>query len=130
MVPEWTQMVSATEQIKTALRDLGTEIPYSVFDRWIRRQDKGNIITVTEITNVQSSQYAVVDRLGYQVDIWAEDRETAETLYPLVNAAITGIGFRRDGWTPPEPFRDPSNYYRAILRFARNVDKRSGRLID
>lgn len=130
MTPEWTKMTSATGQIRAALAALDTGLPYSVHSRWVRRQDSGNVITVTELENAQSTRCSVVDRLGYQIDIWAVSRDAAEELTPLVNAAVCGIGFRRTGSQAAAPYRDTGDAFRVILRFERHVDKRFGRLID
>lgn len=122
-------MVDAMPQIREALSNLETEIPYTVLSRWPRREDSGNLITVTEITNAQTT-VPVVDQLGYQIDLWGLDRDTVRALSPLVNAALCGIGFRREYAGPAEPYQDPSKYFRRTFRFGRRVDKRTLRLID
>lgn len=128
MNAEWTQMVDAEMQIKDALRDLDPKISYAVSSRWPRRGDTGNLITVTEITNTQTA-VAVVDNLAYQIDLWSLEADVIVTLAPLVNAALCGMGFRRDYASPAEPYQD-GNFYRRTFRFGRKVDKRTMRLID
>lgn len=128
MTPEWTQMVDATLQIREALTGLDTQLSYSVLSRWPRRGDIGNLVTVTEITNAQTA-VPVVDNLAYQIDIWGTEPDAVRELSPLVNAALCGIGLRRDYASPPEPYQD-SKYYRRTFRYGRRVDKRTMRLID
>lgn len=121
-------MVDATPQIREQLTGLDTERDYSVFSRWPRREDTGDLITVTEITNTQTAT-GVVDSLAYQIDIWGTERDAIYELSPLVNKALCGIGFRRDYAGPEEPYQD-GKYYRRTFRFGRKVDKRTLRLID
>lgn len=130
MKPEWTMMVDPVPQIKEVLQDLKTEHPYSVLSRWPRREDRGTLITVTEITNRQSESTPVVDQLGIQIDIWSPERDTLRDLTPLVNAAVCGIGYRRDYAGPEELLQGGGWNYRKTFRFGRRVDKRFMRLID
>lgn len=129
MTREWTQMVDAVPQIREALSGLETDISYTVLSRWPRREDGGNLITVTELTNAQTA-VSVVDQLGYQIDVWGQDRDTVRKLSPLVNETLCGMGFRREYAGPAEPYQDPSRYFRRTFRYGRKVDKRTMRLID
>ena len=126
MIPEWTTMVDAQAQIRQALTGLETEVAYQVLCRWPRTDDTGNLITVTELTNSQT-ETPVVDTLGYQLDIWTAEQDDVDELAPLVNAAMCGIGLRREYASPVEY---QSDRYRKTLRYGRKVDKRTMRLID
>lgn len=126
MIHEWIQMVDAADQIRAALTGLDTAVEYRVLCRWPRTEDAGALITVTELTNSQT-EIPVVDTLGYQIDLWAAERDDVDELAPLVNAALCGFGLRREYAGPTEY---QNNKYRKTLRFGRKVDKRTMRLID
>lgn len=121
-------MVDAEQQVREALSALNTELDYEVSARWPRRDDTGNLITVTEITNMQT-EVSVVDHLAYQIDLWSTEADVILALVPLVNAALCGIGFRRD-YAGPCELVENGFYYRKTFRFGRKVDKRTLRLID
>lgn len=129
MNPFLTQMVDPVPQVKELLRNLDTELEYTVLSRWPRREDSGTLITVSEITNAQTG-IGVVDDIAVQVDLWSEERDTVRALAPLVNAAVCGMGLRRDYAGPIEQQEGGRWPFRKTFRFGRRVDKRSGRLID
>jgi hypothetical protein len=129
MTKEWTEMVELAPQVKAVLRELDTELVYTVLSRWPRREDKGNLITVTEITNRQTA-LSVVDDLAVQVDIWSTERDVVRALAPLVNAAVCGMGLRRDYAGAIEQQNGGLWAFRKTFRFGRRVDKRFMRLID
>lgn len=119
-------MVDAAGQIRAALTGLDTAVDYRVLFRWPRTEDAGALITVTELTNSQTD-IPVVDALGYQIDLWAAERDDVDELAPLVNAALCGFGLRRE-YSGATEYQN--NKYRKTLRFGRKVDKRTMRLID
>lgn len=119
-------MVDALPQIREALTGLDTALKYRVLCRWPRSEDTGTLITVTELTNSQT-ETAVVDTLGYQIDLWAAECDSVDEFAPLVNAALCGLGLRREYAGPAELQNDK---YRKTFRFGRKVDKRTMRLID
>ena len=129
MNTEFMQMVDPVPQIKELLRGLDTELEYSVLSRWPRREDAGNLITVTEITNMQTA-ISVVDDIAVQVDLWSDERDSIRVLAPRVNAAVCGMGLRRDYAGAIEQQPEGRWPFRKTFRFGRRVDKRSGRLID
>lgn len=126
MNPEWTQMFDPLPQIKDALAGLDAQ----VYCRWPRREDKGTTITLSTITNRQSERSPVTDQIAVQVDLWAEERDSIRTLTPLVNAAVCGIGYRREYAGEDEQISSPGWKWRKTFRFGRKVDKRSFRLVD
>lgn len=128
MNTEWTQYVDAQDQLRDHLLGMDTTLNYSVLSRWPRRSDVGPLITITEITNVQT-ETCVVDDLAYQIDIWGEDADTVRELAPLVNAAVCGIGFRRS-YAGSVDIQQDGKIYRKTFRFGRKVDKRTMRLVD
>lgn len=129
MNTEFTQMVDPVPQVKALLQGLDTELEYAVLSRWPRQEDTGNLITVTEITNAQTA-IGVVDDIAVQVDIWSAQRDVIRTLAPLVNAAVCGMGLRRDYAGPIEQQPGGLWSFRKTFRFGRRVDKRTMRLID
>lgn len=130
MTAQWTELVDATAQIRGALEGLDTSLPYTVAARWPRAAPAGNLITVTEITN-QQTDVPVVDTLAYQIDIWGAEPDNVRALAPLVNAALCGIGLRRDYAGAAEMLSSGGGYFcRKTFRFGRKVDKRTMRLID
>lgn len=129
MTAEWTEYVQATPQIRELLAELDTELTYTVSSQWPRAKIKGNLITVTEITNTQTDN-PVVDSLAWQIDLWSADLDVIRELSPLVNEALCGLGLRRD-YSGQEEYEPGTNgYYRKTFRFGRRVDKRTMRLID
>ena len=122
-------MVDAILQIREALNNLDTSTPYTVTEQWPRKAITGNLITVTEITNA-GTDTDCVDRLGYQIDVWSPRADPVRELVPLVNAAMLGIGFRRNASEQLNYLTEKGGYYRKALRYGRRVDKRTMRLID
>lgn len=122
-------MVDAILQIREALNNLDTSTPYTVTEQWPRKAITGNLITVTEITNA-GTDTDCVDRLGYQIDVWSPRADPVRELVPLVNAAMLGIGFRRNTSEQLNYLTEKGGYYRKALRYGRRVDKRTMRLID
>lgn len=122
-------MVDAVAQIRQALDSLDTATPYTVSEQWPRKTITGNLITVTEIANA-GTDIDCVDRLGYQIDVWSSCADPVRELVPLVNAAMLGIGFRRQAAEQLNYLASKGGYYRKALRYGRNVDKRTMRLID
>lgn len=122
-------MVDAIPQIRAALADLDTSTPYTVTEQWPREIVTGNLITVTEISNA-GTDTDCVDRLGYQIDVWSPYADPVRELGSLVNAAMLGIGFRRNAAEQLDYLTAKGGYYRKALRYGRKVDKRTMRLID
>ena len=129
MSVSYSDMVDAIPQIRTALNDLDTDTPYTVTEQWPRRAITGNLITVTEISNA-GTEIDCVDRLSYQIDVWSPEADPVRELVPLVNAAMLGIGFRRQAAEQLDRVTENGGYYRKALRYGRRVDKRTMRLID
>ncbi|MCD8009031.1 MAG: hypothetical protein LUF68_08920 [Clostridiales bacterium] len=129
MTAEWTEMVQATPEIRALLEGLETDAEYRVTAKWPRERVTENLITVTEITNMQTA-VSVVDSLAWQIDLWSGEPDVIRELAPLVNAALCGLGLRRDYSGPEEYVSGPYGYYRKTFRFGRKVDKRTMRLID
>lgn len=122
-------MVDAIPQIRQALADLDTSTPYTLTEQWPRKAITGNLITVTEITNA-GTDIDCVDRVTYQIDVWSPYANPVRKLVPLVNAAMLGIGFRRQAAEQLNYLTAKGGYYRKALRYGRKVDKRTMRLID
>lgn len=120
-------IITALPQIRKAITDstgvtVRTAFPRSTAD--------GVLITVQEITNAHSASAKVVDELGYQIDVWAFDYDTAWGLVQKVNAVMAGIGFTRS-MCDRDPLNDgDGGYMRYILRYGCKVDKRTMRLIE
>ena len=129
MSVSYSDMVDAIPQIRTALNDLDTDTPYTVTEQWPRRAITGNLITVTEISNA-GTEIDCVDRLSYQIDVWSPEADPVRELVPQVNAALLGIGFRRQAAEQLDRVTENGGYYRKALRYGRRVDKRTMRLID
>lgn len=125
----YPSIIDAVPQIRAALSELETDLTYTVSEQWPRALITGNLITVTEITNA-GTDVGCVDRLGYQIDVWAPEADPVRELVPLVDAAVQGIGFRRDSAWQLDRLTVKGGYYRKALRYSRRVDKRTLRLID
>ncbi|MCD7769626.1 MAG: hypothetical protein LUH36_05895 [Oscillospiraceae bacterium] len=122
-------LVDARAQIRAALEEMDSDYTFTVRGQFPRSKADGVVVTYAEITN-QSTSVSVWDQLGYQIDVWAFDRDTLYALAAAANTAMLTIGFRRDYSGPDEGPYDNSGYYRKTLRFGRKVDKRTMRLID
>lgn len=122
-------LVDARAQIRGALEAAECEIHFDVRQRWPVTQAEGVVVTYQEYSNV-STQCPVVDELVYQVDVWAFDRETVQTVASAVNRAMLALGLKRV-WSGEDALADDSSrYLRKSYRFGRKVDKRSMRLVD
>lgn len=122
-------LVDARAQIRGALEAAECEIHFDVRQRWPVTQAEGVVVTYQEYSNV-STQCPVVDELVYQVDVWAFDRETVQTVASAVNRAMLELGLKRV-WSGEDALADDSSrYLRKSYRFGRKVDKRSMRLVD
>lgn len=122
-------LVDARAQIKGALEAAECEVPFTVRQRWPVTEADGVVVTYGEYSNV-STQCPVVDELVYQVDVWAFDRETVQTVASAVNRAMLELGLKRV-WSGEDTVTDDnSGYLRKSYRFGRKVDKRSMRLVD
>lgn len=124
---ERESIITALPQIRTAIVE-ATGVP--VRTAFPRSTADGVLITVREITNAHSARAKVADELGYQVDVWAYDYDTAWGLVEKINSVMAGIGF-----TPSMCDRDPlsdgdGGYLRYIMRYSCKVDKRSMRIIE
>lgn len=115
--------VSALHQLLDALRNEidGAEITES----WPRQQLERDTVVLSETINSQTD-IDVVDQLGYQLDVWADDRDRAHELADQADAIICEVGFRR---TMPGGIRHESYGFRITARYNRRVDKRFMRLI-
>lgn len=122
-------MVDATPQLRAVLEDLDVGFAYSVSEGWPRKAPSGPLITIQEITN-QNTQIPVVDQLAWQVDLWARERDSIRSLAAAMDQALTGLGLRRSYAGPEEVQDRGGGYYRKIMRYGRNVDKRTLRLVD
>lgn len=129
MSVRYPDMIDAIPQIRKALTGLPTSLAYTVSEQWPRTAITGNLITVTEITNA-GTDLECVDRLAYQIDVWAPAADPVRELVPLVNGALLSIGFRRQAAEQLDRLTENGGYYRKALRFGRKVDKRTMRLID
>lgn len=122
-------LVDARAQIKGALEAAECEVSFTVRQRWPVTEADGVVVTYGEYSNV-STQCPVVDELVYQVDVWAFDRETVQTVASAVNRAMLELGLKRV-WSGEDTVTDDnSGYLRKSYRFGRKVDKRSMRLVD
>lgn len=129
MKRDYPGMVDAIPQIRAALSALDTDLAYTVSERWPRAAISGNLITLTEITNI-GTEVGCVDRLAVQVDIWSTEADAVRELTPLVNAVLLEIGFTRQTTEQLDRLTAKGGYYRKMMRFGRRVDKRTMRLID
>lgn len=120
---EIPSMVDATEQLLEALRAIEG---VAVTEQWPRQAISGPLVTVQEISNSNTAVRAV-DSLAYQVDVWAEDADTARDLAAQADEIVTGIGLRR---TSAQPMVFDGRGNRRTMRYSRKVDKRTLRLID
>ncbi len=128
MRAEYT-LVDGRSQVRQALTGLTTDISYTLRGRYPQAVNDGVLITCCEYANT-ATENPLVDKLVYQVDIWAFDWDTVLELAALVNAALTELGLRRQYSGPDTIADDPAGYLRKTYRFGRNVDKRTMRLID
>ena len=96
---------------------------YTVRGRYPRSTQDGVLVTVGEYTNT-STDCPVVDKLSYQIDLWAFDRGTVVTLSEAVNRTLLRMGFLREYAGPDERSEEPAGYCRKTFRYGRKVDKR------
>lgn len=122
-------LVDARAQIKEALEAAECEVHFDVRQRWPVTEAEGVLVTYQEYSNVNTS-CPVVDELIYQIDVWAFDRETVQTVAAAVNRAMLELGLKRV-WSGEDAIADDSSrYVRKSYRFGRKVDKRFMRLVD
>lgn len=115
-------IIDAASQLLAALRAIEG---VTVTENWPMKQPEGDTLVLTEITNTNTA-IPVVDSLGFQVDVWSDDRDRVREIMLEADTILAGIGFRRSS---AEPFSFGSGF-RKTNRYSRKVDKRSGRLID
>ena len=122
-------LVDAREQIRQALAALDCGVDYTLRGDFSRGPVQGNTVVWGEYTNTATDS-PVVDRIAYQVDIYAADRQSRQALAQGVNTALTGLGLRRE-YASADLYEDTgTGWYCKRYRFGRRVDKRSMRLID
>lgn len=124
-----TLLVDARAEVRAALEAALADTEASVRQSWPTQPNEGTIVTWGEYQNT-STDCSVVDSISYQVDLWAERRETVVTLSALVNTALVGMGFKRLYSSPDEGGKTPLGYEHKCFRFGRKVDKRTLRLVD
>ena len=122
-------MVDAVPQLRQALAEMETATAFTVSEDWPRAIPTGPLITIQEITNT-GTQNAVVDELSWQLDVWADSKDTVRELSTGIDRAMAGIGLRRTYAGPILWTEDGAQYYRKTFRYGRKVDKRTMRLID
>lgn len=124
-----TVLVDLRPQVYQALEEAVAGLSVSVRQSWPRSRNEGVLITYGEYSNTSTS-VSVVDAISYQVDIWAFDRETVVTLSQRVNAAMVGLGLKRQYAGADEGGVTAMGYEHKVFRFGRRVDKRTMRLVD
>lgn len=122
-------MVDCRPAVRQALEQMPCDVSFAVRGRYPRSTQDGVLVTVSEHTNA-STDCPVVDRIAYQIDLWAFDQGTVVTLSQAVNRAMIGLGFRREYAGPDEVSNTPAGYYRKTFRYGRKIDKRWMRLMD
>lgn len=122
-------LVDGRLDVREAIEAQSGDIPFTVRGVYPRSVEEGVVLTVSEYANA-STACPVVDEIAYQIDVWAFDRETVVALSQLVNAALTGLGLKRQYAGPDGRSEDPAGYCTKTLRYGRRVDKRTMRLID
>lgn len=122
-------LVDGRTVVRQALEGLSCGVTYTVRGSYPRSMRDGIIVIVGEYTNI-STNCPVVDKLSYQVDLWAFDRETVVTLSEAVNEALLELGLRREYAGPDGISSQPAGYCTKTFRYGRKVDKRWMRLID
>ena len=122
-------LVDARAQVKAALEAMDTRIPFALQADFAPTPPRGNTVVWGEWANV-TTRCPVVDRLTFQVDIYAENRTARQELSQAVNRALTAMGLKRI-YASADLYEDVGQgCYCKRFRFARKVDKRSMRLID
>lgn len=122
-------LVDGRAQVRQALAEMECPVSFTVQGRYPRSTQEGVLITVGEYSNT-STDCPVVDRLSYQIDLWAFDRGTVVTLSEAVNRTLLSMGFRREYAGPDERSAEPAGYCVKTFRYGRKVDKRWMRLMD
>jgi hypothetical protein len=122
-------LVDARAQVRAALSAAETETPFALKPEFSLGESQGNVVTWGEYSNV-STDCPVVDRIVFQVEVYALDRDSRQELGQAVNQAMTALGLKRV-YASPDSFQDTGpGYFCKTFRFARKVDKRTMRLID
>lgn len=123
-----TLLVDAREQVRTALAAMEPDVAFTLRSVYPREGLTGSVVVWGEYANT-ATDCPVVDRIVFQTDIYAADRDSRDALCQSVNQALTGLGLRRV-YASPDEYRDEGEgIYFKRYRFARWVDKRSMRLI-
>lgn len=122
-------LVDGRAQVRKALEDMECSVAYTVRGRYPRSTQDGVLVTVGEYTNT-STDCPVVDKLSYQIDLWAFDRGAVVILSEAVNRTLLEMGFLREYAGPDERSDEPAGYCRKTFRYGRKVDKRWMRLMD
>lgn len=122
-------LVDGRTQVRQALTEMECAVSFSVQGRYPRSTQDGVMVTVGEYSNT-STDCPVVDKLSYQIDLWAFDRGTVVALSEAVNRTLVGMGFRREYTGPDERSEEPLGYCKKTFRYGRKVDKRWMRLMD
>lgn len=123
------KLVDGRPAVRQALEAIQCDVAFTVRGRYPRSTQDGVLVTVGEYTNI-STDCPVVDKLSYQIDLWAFDWGTVATLSQAVNQALIELGFRREYAGPDELSGTPAGYYRKTFRYGRKIDKRWMRLMD
>ena len=122
-------LVDARAQVRQALTGMDCGVDYTLRADFPRGAVRGNTVVWGEYANT-ATDCPVVDRIAFQVDIYAADRQSRQALSQGVNAALTGLGLRRE-YASADLYEDTGpGWYCKRYRFGRRVDKRSMRLID
>lgn len=122
-------LADGREDVRNALAGMETEVPFTLRSGFFRAGAEGDLVTWGEYSNL-STDCPVVDRVTYQVTVWAGDLDRLRALSAGVNRALIGLGLKRT-YTSPDDFNaDTMGYYTKTFRFGRKVDKRTMRLID
>lgn len=122
-------LADGREDVKNALEAMETDFPFTLSSRFPRSSAEGDLVTWGEYANL-STECPVVDRLTYQVTVWALDLDRLRALSSGVNRALVGLGLKRVYASPDDFTSDTLGYYTKTFRFGRKVDKRTMRLID
>lgn len=122
-------LVDARDQVRTALAGIQTDTPFTLRGSFPRESIEGSLVVWEEYSNTATA-CPVVDRLVFQVEIYAVDRQSCQDLAQGVNDAMTGLGLRRI-YASADEYRDQgAGAWYKCYRFARSVDKRTMRLVD
>lgn len=122
-------LVDAREQVRLALSRMDCAVPFTLRADFPRGPVSGNMVVWGEYANT-ATDCPVVDRIVFQVDLYAPDRQSRQALAQAVNAAMSTLGLRRI-YASADLYEDiGEGCYCKRYRFGRRVDKRSMRLID